>query len=141
MISANIGSAYSTGFQITTPTSRAADAEAAAQATADGTAPVGVKVNLSTTAIEKSKAAAADAADSTDPVKVLEKRIKEIQKQVAEAQARLAAIESDKHLTPEQKQTEAGTIQGQLAQLNGALTAAMTSLAKLLAKQAQPPAS
>ncbi|WP_397448978.1 hypothetical protein [Pseudomonas sp. NA-150] len=135
MLSVNLTTNTGVGFQAATAQTKAA---AAAETNPLGDAPAaGVKVDLSTAGIAKSKAAQPSDDDTANPVKVLEKRIKEIQKQMAELQARLQAIEANKHLTVDQKQAEAGAVQSQLAQLSSALGAATTALAKLIEQQAQ----
>ncbi|MGS0736444.1 DUF1931 family protein [Pseudomonas sp. GG8] len=137
MLSVNLSASSSTGFQATTPQTRAVAAAASTDEEGTGKAPVSVKVELSTAAIEKAKAAASDSADSTDPIKMLQKRIKELQKQIAEAQARLQAVMSNKSLSPELKQTQASSIQSELAQLTAALFTASASLIKLIEKNAK----
>jgi hypothetical protein len=136
MLSVNLSASSSTGFQATTPQTRAVTAAASTDEDGTGKAPVGVKVELSTAAIEKAKAAASDSTDSTDPIKMLKKRIKELQKQIAEAQARLQTVMLNKSLSPEQKQTQASSIQSELAQLTAALFTVSASLIKLIQKNA-----
>ena len=136
MLSVNLSASSSIGFQATTSQTRAATAVASTDEVGTGKAPVSVKVNLSTAAVEKAKAAASDSTDSTDPIKMLQKRIKELQKQIAEAQARLQAAMSNKSLSPEQKQTQVSSIQSELAQLTAALFTVSASLIKLMDKNA-----
>ncbi|MGV8918381.1 MAG: hypothetical protein ACOH2R_11375 [Pseudomonas sp.] len=134
MISIDLGSTNSVGFQAATLQTKAVALESNPLG---DTPPVGVKVELSSAGIAKANSAQSNSDDSTNPIKVLEKRMKEIQKQIAEAQAQLQAIEANKSLTANEKQAESGAIEATLAQLNAALTTASNALVKLEEQQGQ----
>ncbi len=67
-------------------------------------------------------------------VKILLRRIKELQEQLRQQQQQLAAAQAASYPTPEAKTTAVMAIQGQIAQTNGALMEVMSNLAKEMAK-------
>lgn len=67
-------------------------------------------------------------------VQVLLKRMQELQKQLREEQQQLAAAQAASYPTPEAKATAVMSIQGQIADTNGALAQVAGSLVKELAK-------
>jgi hypothetical protein len=67
-------------------------------------------------------------------VQVLLKRMQELQKQLREQQQQLAAAQAASYPTPEAKATAVMSIQGQIADTNGALAQVAGSLVKELAK-------
>lgn len=67
-------------------------------------------------------------------VKMLLKRMKELQAQLQEQQQQLAAAQAASYLTPEAKATVVMAIQGQLADTSGALQEVVGNLVKELSK-------
>ena len=67
-------------------------------------------------------------------VKVLLKRLKELQQQVREQQQQLAQAQAASYPSPEVKTTAVAAIQGQVADTNGAILQVSASLIKELAK-------
>ena len=63
-------------------------------------------------------------------VKVLLKRLKELQQQLREQQQQLAAAQAASYSTPEAKITAVSAIQGQIAQTNSAILEVSASLIK-----------
>jgi TolA-binding protein len=88
-----------------------------------------VQVNLSSAGVAKS--ASTSGTSTTDQIKVLEKRIQDIQKQITQQQVQLAKIQSSKNLTADQKQTQASAIQSTVGQLSASLSTANAQLVKL----------
>ena len=110
----------------------AADAAAQALGTKDDdkqfrTGPVGLDKSADT---QKS-----EADDNTSvAVKVLLKRLKELQQQLREQQQTLAAAQAASYSTPETKIAIVSGIQGQIAETNSALLEVSASLIKEMAK-------
>ncbi|MFW9080099.1 hypothetical protein ACOI9X_12595 [Pseudomonas sp. P2757] len=69
-------------------------------------------------------------------VKMLLKRMQELQKQLQEQQQQLAAAQAASYPTPEAKATRVMAIQGQIAATSGALAQVAASLVKELTKSA-----
>ncbi|MDR6913509.1 hypothetical protein J2X66_000356 [Pseudomonas sp. 3296] len=67
-------------------------------------------------------------------VQVLLKRMQELQQQLREQQQQLAAAQAASYPTPEAKATAVMSIQGQIADTNGALSQVAGNLVKELAK-------
>jgi len=67
-------------------------------------------------------------------VKVLLKRLKELQQQLREQQQQLAQAQAASYPTPEAKTTAVAAIQGQVAETNGAILQVSASLIKELTK-------
>ena len=67
-------------------------------------------------------------------VKVLLKRLKELQQQLREQQQQLAQAQAASYPSPEVKTTAVAAIQGQVADTNGAILQVSASLIKELAK-------
>jgi len=67
-------------------------------------------------------------------VKVLLKRLKELQQQLREQQQQLAQAQAASYPSPEAKTTAVAAIQGQVADTNGAILQVSASLIKELAK-------
>ncbi|WP_223535200.1 hypothetical protein [Pseudomonas sp. GL-B-16] len=67
-------------------------------------------------------------------VKVLLKRLKELQQQLREQQQQLAQTQAASYPTPQAKTTEVAAIEGQVADTNGAILQVSASLIKELAK-------
>jgi alanyl-tRNA synthetase len=75
------------------------------------------------------------AGDNTSiAVKVLLKRLKELQQQLREQQQQLAAAQAASYSTPEAKITAVSAIQGQIADTNGAILQTSASLIKEMTK-------
>jgi capsule polysaccharide export protein KpsE/RkpR len=72
--------------------------------------------------------------DQSIAVKMLLKRMQELQKQLQEQQQQLAAAQAASYPTPEAKATAVMSIQGQIADTNGALSEVSGNLIKELAK-------
>ncbi|MDX9669970.1 MULTISPECIES: hypothetical protein [unclassified Pseudomonas] len=88
---------------------------------------------------EANKADSGDSGDSLSvTVKMLLKRMKELQKQLQEQQQQLAAAQAASYPTPEAKSQAVMSIQGQIAQTSGAL---MEVAAALLKEMSQGPTS
>ncbi|MFJ5236064.1 hypothetical protein ACIP86_04900 [Pseudomonas neuropathica] len=80
---------------------------------------------------EASQADSADSGDSLNiTVKMLLKRMKELQKQLQEQQQQLAAAQAASYPTPEAKSQAVMSIQGQIAQTSGALMEVAAALLK-----------
>lgn len=85
--------------------------------------------------LEKSADSEAEASDNTSiTVKVLLKRLKELQEQLRQQQQQLAAAQAATYSTPEAKLTAVSAIQGQIAETNGAMLEVSASLIKELTK-------
>ncbi|MBV7571776.1 hypothetical protein KW846_03600 [Pseudomonas sp. PDM32] len=79
--------------------------------------------------------AESETSDNTSiAVKVLLKRLKELQDQLREQQQQLARAQAASYPTPEAKTTAVAAIQGQVAETNGAILQVSASLIKELAK-------
>lgn len=97
----------------------------------------GVSVTISGAAM---KAAAAentsnsdiDKSGLSDSVKNLLKMIREIKKQIADKQAEMAAVMSDKSLTPDQARVRISALQSTLNGLQASVTSAQASLVKAM---------
>ena len=75
------------------------------------------------------------ASDNTSiAVKVLLKRLKELQQQLREQQQQLAQAQAASYPTPEAKTTAVAAIQGQVADTNGAILQVSASLIKEMTK-------
>lgn len=84
---------------------------------------------------EASQADSADSGDSLNvTVKMLLKRMKELQKQLQEQQQQLAAAQAASYPTPEAKSQAVMSIQGQIAQTSGALMEVAAALLKEMSK-------
>ncbi|WP_460352919.1 MULTISPECIES: hypothetical protein [unclassified Pseudomonas] len=84
---------------------------------------------------EASKADSADSGDSLSvTVKMLLKRMQELQKQLQEQQQRLAAAQAASYPTPEAKSQAVMSVQGQIAQTSGALMEVAAALVKEMSK-------
>ncbi|MGZ0706614.1 hypothetical protein [Pseudomonas sp. L5B5] len=110
----------------------AEDAQAAPGAEDSGSLRVG-------SAKQAEKKEAGDAAGESDNhslvVKMLLKRMKELQEQLQQQQQQLAAAQAASYPTPEAKQTVVMAIQGQVAQTNAALSEVSGNLVRELAKE------
>ncbi|WP_434559675.1 hypothetical protein [Pseudomonas sp. R1-6] len=108
-----------------------ATADAADQALGETQAPGKVRANLHTDAESKT-----EKSDSTQSIamKVLLKRMQELQQQLREQQQQLAAAQARPYSTPEAKTAAIMAIQGQIADTTGALQEVTGSLIKELAK-------
>ncbi|MPS27740.1 hypothetical protein [Pigmentiphaga sp.] len=86
----------------------------------------------------KDKAAEADGGDSSDSfaVKALKKRIKELQKQLAQAQAEMERLRASA-MPAEAKARAVASAQSRINSLAGALQTAMTELAKELERSGE----
>ncbi|MGE8177108.1 hypothetical protein [Pseudomonas fluorescens] len=82
------------------------------------------------------EAQADDGGSQSITVKMLLKRMKELQEQLRQQQQQLAAAQAASYPTPEAKTTAVMAIQGQIAQTNGALMEVSSSLVKELGKGA-----
>lgn len=74
--------------------------------------------------------------DQSIAVKILLKRMQELQQQLREQQQQLAAAQAASYSTPEAKAAVVMSIQGQIADTNGALLEVTGNLVKELAKGA-----
>ncbi|CAI8806132.1 hypothetical protein FE275_12630 [Pseudomonas koreensis] len=84
---------------------------------------------------EASKADSADSGDSLSvTVKMLLKRMQELQKQLQEQQQQLAAAQAASYPTPEAKSQAVMSVQGQIAQTSGALMEVAAALVKEMSK-------
>ncbi len=83
-------------------------------------------------AAEKTSNSDIDDSNLSDSVKNLLKMIREIKKQIAEKQAEMAAVMSDKSLSPEQARARLAGLQSALSTLQASLTTAQASLAKAM---------
>lgn len=141
-MSFSIGIPNATGVSISGKSAAAirelSDATAAAATQALGTKQSEDKpVKTGPVGLAKSADAQADAqaGDSTSvAVKVLLKRLKELQEQMRQQQQQLAAAQVASYPTPEAKTTVISAIQGQVAQTSGAILQVSASLAKELSK-------
>ena len=77
---------------------------------------------------------AASGSDQSIVVKMLLKRMQELQQQLREQQQQLAAAQAASYSTPEAKAAVVMSIQGQIADTNGALAQVTGNLVKELAK-------
>jgi len=116
---------------------------AQSEATADGAAQAlgtkqgdGKQVRTGTVGLDKgADPQEAQASDNTSiAVKVLLKRLKELQQQLREQQQQLAAAQAATYSTPEAKVTAVSAIQGQIADTNGAILQTSASLIKEVTK-------
>ena len=84
---------------------------------------------------EASKADSADSGDSLSvTVKMLLKRMQELQKQLQEQHQQLAAAQAASYPTPEAKSQAVMSVQGQIAQTSGALMEVAAALVKEMSK-------
>ena len=84
---------------------------------------------------EASKADSADSGDSLSvTVKMLLKRMQELQEQLQEQQQQLAAAQAASYPTPEAKSQAVMSVQGQIAQTSGALMEVAAALVKEMSK-------
>jgi len=101
---------------------------------ADTGAPVeGVKVTISGAALKTASAQKSqdnDIAESglSDQVQKILKMIRELKKQIAEKQAQLQQVMTNKSLSPEQANAQASALQSAISVLNAALMTAISSL-------------
>jgi hypothetical protein len=113
-----------------------AAADAAAQARgankSDGTQDKTGQVGLGESAGAQAESETSD--NTSVAVKVLLKRLKELQQQLREQQQQLAQAQAASYPTPEAKTTAVAAIQGQVADTNGAILQVGASLVKELAK-------
>ncbi|VVN70483.1 hypothetical protein PS718_00392 [Pseudomonas fluorescens] len=111
------------------------EAEADASAEALGTEKeTSNQVRTGGPAQEDSKAESGDNLSIT--VKMLLKRMQELQKQLQEQQQQLAAAQAQSYPTPEAKSQAVMSIQGQIMQTSGALTEVAGALLKEMSKDA-----
>jgi hypothetical protein len=111
------------------------EAEADASAEALGTEKeTSNQVRTGGPAQEDSKAESGDSLSIT--VKMLLKRMQELQKQLQEQQQQLAAAQAQSYPTPEAKSQAVMSIQGQIMQTSGALTEVAGALLKEMSKDA-----
>jgi hypothetical protein len=97
----------------------------------------GNQVKTGPLGLDKSADAKADTPDESNQsvaVKVLLKRMQELQQQLREQQQQLAAAQAASYPTPEAKATVVMAFQGQIADTNGALLEVSAALVKELAK-------
>ncbi|MFJ7795943.1 hypothetical protein [Pseudomonas sp. NPDC096950] len=94
------------------------------------TGPVGLDKNAD------AKAADEAVSNQSVAVKILLKRMQELQQQLREQQQQLAQAQAASYPTPEAKSTAVMAIQGQIAQTNGALLEVSAALLKELSKGA-----
>ncbi|WP_047336222.1 hypothetical protein [Pseudomonas protegens] len=85
---------------------------------------------------EKSEREGSDEGNQSIVVKMLLKRMQELQQQLREQQQQLATAQAANYPTPEAKQTTVMAIQGQIADTNGALAEVSGNLVRELAKDA-----
>ncbi|MGE8152498.1 hypothetical protein ACQKP5_14755 [Pseudomonas vancouverensis] len=113
------------------------DASADSAAQALGAQPDdGKQVRTGAVGLEE-PAAQPEAPDNTSiTVKVLLKRLKELQQQLREQEQQLAAAQAASYPTPEAKITAVSAIQGQIADTNGAILETSASLIKEMANGA-----
>ena len=84
---------------------------------------------------EADKASSTDSGDSLSvTVKMLLKRMQELQKQLQEQQQQLAAAQAASYPTPEAKSQAVMSVQGQIAQTSGALMEVAAALVKEMSK-------
>ncbi|WP_285419998.1 hypothetical protein [Pseudomonas sp. efr-133-TYG-5] len=83
---------------------------------------------------EESKTESESGGNQSLTVKLLLKRMQELQKQLKEQQQQLAAAQAASYSTPEAKATAVMAIQGQIADTNAALATVAGALVKELAK-------
>ncbi|MFJ3007690.1 hypothetical protein [Pseudomonas fluorescens] len=84
---------------------------------------------------EASKAESADSGDNLSvTVKMLLKRMQELQKQLQEQQQQLAAAQAASYPTPEAKSQAVMSVQGQIAQTSGELMQVAAALVKEMTK-------
>lgn len=114
------------------------DATAEAADTALGTKEGdGNQVKTGPLGLDKSAGAQTETPDESSQsvaVKVLLKRMQELQQQLREQQQQLAAAQAASYPTPEAKATVVMAIQGQIADTNGALLEVSAALVKEMAK-------
>ncbi|VVQ37958.1 hypothetical protein PS943_05525 [Pseudomonas fluorescens] len=97
----------------------------------------GNQVKTGPLGLDKSAGAQTETPDESNQsvaVKVLLKRMQELQQQLREQQQQLAAAQAASYPTPEAKATVVMAIQGQIADTNGALLQVSAALVKELAK-------
>ena len=97
----------------------------------------GNQVKTGPLGLDKSAGAQTETPDESNQsvaVKVLLKRMQELQQQLREQQQQLAAAQAASYPTPETKATVVMAIQGQIADTNGALLEVSAALVKELAK-------
>ncbi|MGA3800817.1 hypothetical protein ACPCYX_24095 [Pseudomonas fluorescens] len=113
-----------------------ATADAAAQALgtkkSDGTQVKTGPVGLGESAGAQAESQTGD--NTSVAVKVLLKRLKELQQQLREQQQQLAQAQAASYPTPQAKTTAVAAIEGQVADTNGAILQVSASLIKELAK-------
>ncbi|KMN12560.1 hypothetical protein TU86_17755 [Pseudomonas weihenstephanensis] len=101
---------------------------------ADTGAPVeGVKVTISGAALKTANAQKSQDNDITesglsDQAQKILKMIRELKKQIAEKQAQLQQVMTNKSLSPEQANAQASALQSAISVLNAALMTAISSL-------------
>lgn len=92
---------------------------------------------VKTGAVGLDKSSEADAPDTSNQsatVKMLLKRMQELQQQLREQQQQLAAAQAASYPTPEAKSTAVMAMQGQVAQTSGALLEVAAALVKEMTK-------
>ncbi|MGZ9738027.1 hypothetical protein ACXX83_06225 [Pseudomonas sp. GNP012] len=97
----------------------------------------GAQVKIGPVGLGESAGAQAESETSDNTsvaVKVLLKRLKELQQQLREQQQQLAQAQAASYPTPEAKTTAVAAIQGQVAQTNGAILQVSASLIKEMSK-------
>ena len=97
----------------------------------------GNQVKTGPLGLDKSAGAQTETPDNSNQsvsVKILLKRMQELQQQLREQQQQLAAAQAASYPTPEAEATVIMTIQGQIADTNGALLEVSGALVKEMAK-------
>jgi Tfp pilus assembly protein FimV len=148
MIFSGVHMSFSVGLPnaagITIGGKSAATVRALSDATADAAAQAlstkesdGKQVRTGPLGLDKTAVTEEPANDNTSiAVKVLLKRLKELQEQLRQQQQQLAAAQSAAYSTPEAKMTAVSAIQGQIAETNGAILQVSASLIKEVTKGA-----
>jgi hypothetical protein len=106
----------------------AADASTDALGTDDG------KVRTGGGPVQNDSKAEESGGNQSVTVKMLLKRMAELQKQLQEQQQQLAAAQAASYPTPEAKETAVMAVQGQIAETSGALAEVAGALVKELSK-------
>ncbi|AZC23695.1 hypothetical protein [Pseudomonas sessilinigenes] len=104
----------------------------------------GVKVSLSGAGLKKSSSVAGRDSDIDESglpqsVKQILKMIRKLQQQISEKLAELQAVMADKRLSPEEAKVRIGSLQSDLAMLNGGLLSANASLVKAMRQEGLTP--
>ncbi|PTR23826.1 hypothetical protein [Pseudomonas sp. GV085] len=100
----------------------------------DGTQVKTGPVGLGESAGTQAESQTSDSDNTSVAVKILLKRLQELQQQLREQQQQLAQAQAASYPTPQAKTTAVAAIQGQVADTNGAILQVSASLIKELAK-------